>query len=409
MNQSLPHDTHLNTELGQFELFRYPYDKRSPLQAFSTTDEQLIQYFYETFANNWQLEDRIVTVNDAFGALTTACHSFNPMCWSDSVTTQIALEKNLQHNHIDAANIRLVPCTSSPIDETQDRNISVALMLLPKTLSLLEYQLQVLTHHLKPGATVAAGYRVKHFNPSAQALLERYIGPVTGSLTFKKSRFMSARFQGVKAPLIQPPIISQYALENTPFTLTNLPGVFSQQHLDIGTRELLPFIPHGDDALDIIDLGCGNGALSLMAAYRNPKAKVLGVDESYMAVACAQENAKLAELSERIKFEARYGLETFNKSQSNACSSEQTLTQADIILCNPPFHQQNAVQDQTAFTLFKQARDCLKPGGRLFVVGNRHLNYHTALKHLFGNVNSLGGSKKFVVLEAMKLTARSQS
>lgn len=403
MTQPLPHETTLNTEQGNFELLRYPYDKRSPLQAFSTTDEQLLQYFFATFAGNWQPDDKLLTVNDQFGALSVACHSFKPICWSDSVTTQIALGKNLQRNGIELETVMFAPCTTLPLPSPPFNNgLTVVLMHLPKTLSLLEYQLQILTHQLTAGGTVSIGYRVKHFNTSAQALLERYIGPVEGSLTYKKSRFMTAQFQGNKANLTQPPIITQYPLENTPYTLANFPGVFSQQHLDIGTRVLLPYTPAGNDALDIIDLGCGNGALSLMAAFRNPAARILGVDESYMAVACAQENTRIAELSERCHFEARFCLEIPTHDSVDFPDKEQTVIEADIMLCNPPFHQQNVVQDQTAFTMFKQSRDCLKPGGRLLVVGNRHLNYHTALKHLFGNVRNLGGSKKFAVLEALK-------
>jgi tRNA1(Val) A37 N6-methylase TrmN6 len=71
---------------------------------------------------------------------------------------------------------------------------------------------------------------------------------------------------------------------------------------------------------------------------------------------------------------------------------------ADLVLCNPPFHQQRAVGDQIAQRMFRQARDVLRPDGELWVIGNRHLGYHVALKRLFGRVELVASNAKFVVL-----------
>jgi 16S rRNA (guanine1207-N2)-methyltransferase len=75
---------------------------------------------------------------------------------------------------------------------------------------------------------------------------------------------------------------------------------------------------------------------------------------------------------------------------------------ADLILCNPPFHQQNTVGDQIAVSLFKQSRKVLRKGGELWVIGNRHLNYHVNLNQLFGNHSIVASNAKFVIMKAIQ-------
>ena len=52
----------------------------------------------------------------------------------------------------------------------------------------------------------------------------------------------------------------------------------------------------------------------------------------------------------------------------------------DLIICNPPFHQQNIVGDQIALSMFKQSFRVLRNGGELWVIGNRHLGYHSRVE-----------------------------
>jgi 23S rRNA (guanine1835-N2)-methyltransferase len=76
---------------------------------------------------------------------------------------------------------------------------------------------------------------------------------------------------------------------------------------------------------------------------------------------------------------------------------------ADLILCNPPFHQQNTVGDQIANSMFKESRKVLRKGGELWVIGNRHLNYHVNLNRLFGAHSVVASNAKFVILKATAL------
>ena len=74
----------------------------------------------------------------------------------------------------------------------------------------------------------------------------------------------------------------------------------------------------------------------------------------------------------------------------------------DFVLNNPPFHSHQATTDATALRMFTGARRVLRPGGELWVVGNRHLGHHVSLRRIFGNCRTVAGNPKFVVLRATK-------
>jgi 16S rRNA (guanine1207-N2)-methyltransferase len=58
------------------------------------------------------------------------------------------------------------------------------------------------------------------------------------------------------------------------------------------------------------------------------------------------------------------------------------------------------VGDHIALRLFRDAARHLAPGGRVLMVGNRHLGYHRSLKQYFSSVEQRAASPKFVVFEA---------
>ena len=84
------------------------------------------------------------------------------------------------------------------------------------------------------------------------------------------------------------------------------------------------------------------------------------------------------------------------------CTKQSKFSEIDIVLCNPPVHQQNAITDHIAWQMFKDAKSVLQNGGQLFVVGNRHLDYPNKLKRLFGNATTVATNQKFSILSAIK-------
>ncbi|WP_375740204.1 methyltransferase [Pseudomonas boanensis] len=369
------------TPFAQLELLRQPEQQDDPLQAFDAADEYLLNHLHE---QGLAADTRVLVLNDSFGALAASLASCAQVTSSgDSHLGCIALQRNLARNGLADSAVRFVPA-SDRVHGPFDR----VLIRVPKTLALLEEQLIRLHGQLAPDATVVAAGMVKHLPHAAGDLLEKYIGPMQPSLAVKKARLLIAT--PVDKPAVASPYPTRYELDQPRLMLINHANVFCREGLDIGTRAFLPHLPRSLGALKVADLGCGNGVLGIAYALANPQAELTLVDESYMAVQSARENWQAA-LGERpADIRAGDGL------------AEQPADSLDLVLCNPPFHQQQVVGDFLAWRMFVQARNALVKGGELWIVGNRHLGYHAKLKRLFRGVEQVAATPKFVVLKASR-------
>lgn len=371
-------DHTLSTPQGTFILHRLPHRPRELLRAWDAADEYVLETLADTPPNT-----RVLIVNDTFGALSVALQHLQPVALSDSYLSQQATQINLRLNNLPESAVTF----ASSLD-TLDGVFACVVIKVPKTLALLEDQLIRLRPHINVDTQIIVAGMIKALPANVWKLLERIIGNTSTSLAKKKARLIFAALDDSLAIPANPYPV-EYQLENTDYWLTNHANVFSRDSLDIGTRFFLQHLPIVPSATDMIDLACGNGVVGLIAAEHNPNATLHFVDESFMAVASAQANFYRAFGKERAAtFQIGDGLSNF-AAQS-----------ADVILCNPPFHQHNTIGDQIAVQLFKQAKMILKKGGALWVIGNRHLAYQQDLKRLFGNCTVVASNTKFVIWQA---------
>lgn len=375
-------ETLLNVPQGQFELQRLPQRKNEKLRAWDAADEYLLQYLSENC--NLSSTTKIMIVNDGFGTLAVALHAFNPVAISDSYLSRQATLLNLAANDLPEDCVQLRNSLDWP-----EQQLDLVLIKVPKTLALLEQQLIQLQSLLTAETKIIAAGMVKAMSASVWKLLERYLGPTKPSLAKKKARLIFISLNTQRAATENPyPVY--YQLENTRFRICNHANVFSRESLDIGTRFLLQHLPKNTNAKDIVDLGCGNGVVGLMLAEYHAEAKIYFVDESYMAVASAKENFQLAFEHRQAEFCVTDGLTDFETESM------------DLIVCNPPFHQQHTRGNQIALSMFKQSRRVLRKGGELWVIGNRHLAYHVDLKKIFKDCNEIATNSKFIIWQVRK-------
>jgi len=393
----------LNVEQGEFKLARYPFRKNEQLRAWDAADEYLLDYFSEHIQKEEILN--ILIVNDVFAALTTVLSQHNITFWTDSWISQKSLSQNIELNHLSLSQVHIKKSTEEP-----GGAYNVVLIKIPKTLALLEDQLIRIKPFLTSGTKVVAAGMVKSIHTSTLKLFEKYIGATKTSLAKKKARLIFSQpeklISSVKSLYPQ-----SYILENTQYTIVNHANVFSRDSLDIGTRFFLQHIPQAEKYKKIIDLACGNGVVGLIAAEKNPAAEIIFIDESFMAVESAKENFH-ASLNIRYLNRQDINSQSANCQDSNITKKAQFIVNdcldgieqnsVDLILNNPPFHQNNAVGDDVAWKMFKQSKQVLKQKGELWVIGNRHLGYHLKLKKLFAHCEIIASNKKFVVLKAVK-------
>jgi 23S rRNA (guanine1835-N2)-methyltransferase len=372
------------------QLVRYPQDLQHPSwQAWDAADEYIIEYVEQ---NVQGLQHQSISIyNDDFGALACWFADFKPLWVSDSYVAKQSCLVNLQQNNIPVESVIFYDSVTSV-----DSPAELVLLKIPKTTALLEQQLIDLQARVIPSTTVIAAGKATFIQKSTLALFEKYLGSTTTSLAKKKARLIFCQPTGCKSHASPYPTI--WFTDKPRFEISNLANVFARQQLDIGARFMLEHLSKlaNMDSKTVIDLGCGNGVLGLHILNQNKKTKVVFVDESYMAVASAKHNV-LANLPEKES-----GSEFIVNNCLDDFSEKSKFSEVDIVLCNPPFHQQNAITDHIAWQMFKDAKSLLQSGGQLFVVGNRHLDYPSKLKRLFGNVTTVATNQKFSILSASK-------
>ncbi|MGF1685961.1 methyltransferase [Photobacterium japonica] len=363
-------------------LQRYPVRQNETLQAWDAADEYLINTV-EAAPQDLDPARPILILNDGFGALSCwfAQHG-NVTLVTDSFIAKQACLANLQDNALPAVNV---------IDDLSalPSNPQLVLIKLPKNNRLLTWQLHRLCQALPADCTVIAAAKAKDIHSSTLKLFEKHLGETKTSLAVKKARLIFCQPNADLAKPLPEPL--QWTVPEHGISLLNHANVFSGESLDIGARLLLEHIPVRPDLQDIIDLGCGNGVIGIKAAQLNPQANVLCVDESFMAVASCLQNA-CANLANPAQLRA----------VANNCLDDMPAHSADLVLCNPPFHQQNTITDHIAWQMFCDAKQTLRPKGQLVVIGNRHLGYGEKLKRLFGNVTVIAQNNKFVIYQADK-------
>jgi len=385
-NQSQAINNHrtLHNNFGNFKLERLPKTTKGDLRAWDAADELILNTLHSEHASLLKLSDPILLINDSFGALATSLHQSSLHSWSDSCLSQLATKDNFRLNKL-TDNCLFIPAT-----DALPQSYKLVIIKIPKTLSLLEDQLIRLKPHISPETIIIAGAMSKHIHTSTLQLFEKIIGTSSSSRATKKARLIFSKNTITKTPIN--PYPKTLSIPEFQLSLLNHANVFSQNQLDIGARFLIQQLPKCPIAAHIVDLGCGNGVLGIIAQTLQTDAKLTFIDESYMAIASAKD-------SYQQHFKNKQHTADFLISD---CFKQYHGDKADLILCNPPFHQAHAVGDQIAWQMFLQSNQHLNTKGELWVVANRHLAYHVKLKKLFGNCRTIASNNKFVVLAAHK-------
>lgn len=376
----------MTTPWGALALTRFPEDPRDRLRAWDASDEYLLAHLAE---QDVPLSGTVVVVGDRWGALVTALAAHRPTQITDSWLAQEATRANLARHGVEPGAVRLLTTQDPP-----PARIDVLLVRVPKSLALLEDQLLRLAPSVHEGTVVVGTGMVREIHTSTLELFGRILGPTRTSLAKRKARLIFCTPEpSVERPANPWPYT--YTLPDgvgavSGSTVVNHAGVFCADRLDIGTRFFLAHLPGGRGLRRVVDLGCGNGVVGTAVALANPEAEVLFVDESFQAVASAEATFKANGVPGHAEFRVGDGM------------AGVPAGSVDLVLNNPPFHSHQATTDATAWRMFTGARRALRPGGELWVVGNRHLGYHVKLRRLFGNSEVVASDPKFVVLRAVR-------
>lgn len=169
-----------------------------------------------------------------------------------------------------------------------------------------------------------------------------------------------------------------------------LPGLFSHERADAGSRFLLESLPAGLAGV-AADFGSGWGYLAANLAQRAPGVTAIDLYEaSFTACEAAKDN--MAALAPQLPARVFW----------HDLLSEPVERRYDLVVMNPPFHQGRAAEPAIGEGMIRAASKTLKPGGRLYLVANRPLPYEAVLQQGFARHGETARNERFKVLWAVR-------
>lgn len=385
----------LNVAQASVALTRVPRAGKRPLRAWDAADEYVLDHLADLDPAR---DPSVLLIGDSFGALACGLAHLSPLVVCESAAGREAISENLSRNNLPPIEVRSI------LDDFEDGSIfDLVIIKIPKATPHLVEILHRIRPHVSPSTQIIGAGMVKNVHNSTIDAFEKIIGPTSTSLAKKKARLLHATADGTREPRPNP---WPKVWKAHGHAVSNFGGGFSPNKLDPGTgllldsvrslEELVPAAPKPDDEpFHLVDLGCGNGILGLRFSEMLHQVEVphhvSAIDDSALAITASQASWAAETRQQSVSFHHAHRLVNVLEPAT-----------ADLIVVNPPFHEDRVLGDETAWSMFVDAHKVLRPDGDLIVVGNRHLAYHAKLKKIFGDVHNVGSNTKFVVLQATR-------
>ncbi|MEB3753675.1 class I SAM-dependent methyltransferase [Acinetobacter sp. MD2(2019)] len=258
---------------------------------------------------------------------------------------------------------------------------------IPKSKELLNYLLYQIASHLPQGTLVLlVGEKKGGIEGAAKQTLK-----YGKAMKLDSARHCQLWCYRLEAAMPIKPLeswLKSYSLKNQGLELEifALPGVFSQERLDVGTAVLLPYLSQVKSG-KLADFGCGAGIISCALAKAHPNNIVYALDVDAFALQSTKISSQRNGLAEQIQTLAVTGI-------------YDAPTALDALISNPPFHQGIHTDYQVSENLCRSSKKHLAAAGELWIVANRFLNYPTLIEQHFGHCTVKADQQGFKVLHA---------
>ncbi|KXB58442.1 class I SAM-dependent methyltransferase [Gemelliphila asaccharolytica] len=165
-------------------------------------------------------------------------------------------------------------------------------------------------------------------------------------------------------------------------------GVFSKKFIDFGTKTLLESFHTERKKLEICDLGCGYGVVSVFLANNYEDFSFTMIDINKRCLELSKKNIELNKIKSKIEIIENNVLDQISKK-------------FDIILTNPPIRAGKNV----VFKIMEQSYHSLNEGGELWVVIQKKQGMSSVkklLEKIFNSVIIVKKNKGYYVLKSLK-------
>ncbi|WP_027966467.1 methyltransferase [Halomonas halocynthiae] len=280
--------------------------------------------------------------------------------------------------------------TASPLNKTLGESVLAppgVVVFWPKAHALGEWWLLWLCAHLKPGTPLQV---VGENQGGIKRVLKVLAALGLGCQRLDNARRCSLFGSALERVALEPDAVWKH-FDAEGLTLASHPGVFGHGKLDDGTRMLLAHLPNElvevtSKGCDVLDMGCGDGIIATWLAKRGHR--VCAVDVNGFAVEATRRSL------------AANGLD--GEVLAGDVYSSLGERRFDVIVSNPPFHQERSIDHGPASRLIRDAPMHLRSGGSLILVANAFLPWPRLLSEAFGDVEILADDRRYRVYRAIR-------
>ncbi len=275
------------------------------------------------------------------------------------------------------------------VNATENRQHPLVLLLPPRQRDEARTLLARAVASTAPGGRVIACQANNEGARSTQKDLECIAGPLDTLVKHHCRAFWSAPLAGP----VDDALMKEWLELDAPRRIgdgrfVSRPGIFAWDRIDAASTLLAAHLP-ADLAGAAADLGAGFGYLSIELLERCRGIRSLDLYEAESrALDLARENLAAA----TIPIEYHWHDVTTGLPRKY-----------DVIVTNPPFHTStHHDRPDIGRRFIAIAAQSLYPGGRLWLVANRHLPYESVLDANFGSVRTVAQGGGFKIIEATR-------
>lgn len=254
------------------------------------------------------------------------------------------------------------------------------LILLPKAKAEAHYLLANLLPHLRSGSDIFLVGDNRGGINGADKLLAQYASHCQKLDSARRCSLIHAALDQPVNPFQLESWLQHYSVSvrGHDLRVVALPGVFSADGLDEGTRMLLEHLPPLRGR--VLDMGCGAGVIGSALCALHPELEVEMCDINALALESARRTLAANQLSAKVY-------------PSDMLSEVPGKVQH--IVTNPPFHAGLKTLYGPTEQLIAQTPQKLAPRGSLLLVANAFLKYQPFLQKAFRQQQILAEDKKF--------------
>jgi 16S rRNA (guanine1207-N2)-methyltransferase len=267
-------------------------------------------------------------------------------------------------------------------DSAQDRH-DLIIISFPKSKAELAFTLAMLANTATEDALVVIVGDNKSGIKSVEKLSKNYLNYCNKSDAARHCLLYIGKFKSAIAEFQLEQWFKYYDICQAGVTLkvAALPGVFSQNKLDLGSALLLDNLPENITG-QVLDFGCGAGVIAAFIAKQNSKVQIHLADVSALALESARKTLLINDLVGDV-------IATDSLSHINGMY--------DLVISNPPFHQGLKTNYAATEQFLSKIKKYLSAKGTVTIVANSFLKYPPIMEQEIGKTQTVCSKNGFSI------------